>query len=116
MRDDIVGHVARLAPSFQKHLKALGDLPIVGEARGVGLIGDVELVADKTAKTPFAPEQGVGLRAARFCEEEGLILRPLGDTLALCPPLIISEAEIEELFASLFRGLEKIQSWLADQD
>jgi 4-aminobutyrate--pyruvate transaminase len=115
-RDDLIGHVRTVAPAFQARLKALGDHPIVGEARGVGLIGAVELVADKTAKTPFEPKRGVGREAARFCEEEGLILRPLGDTLAICPPLIINPDEIEQLFDCLARALDKTQAWLAKQD
>ncbi len=115
-RDDLIGHVRTVAPAFQSRLMALGDHPIVGEARGVGLIGAVELVADKSAKTPFEPKLGVGREAARFCEEEGLILRPLGDTLAICPPLIISEDEIEQLFDALARGLDKAQAWLAKRD
>ncbi len=114
-RDDIVGHVRTIMPAFQARLRALGEHPIVGDARGVGLIGAVELVADKAAKTPFEPTQGVGLRAAQFCEEEGLILRPLGDTLAICPPLIISGDEVEELFGALGRALDKTESWLTKQ-
>jgi len=112
-RDDIVGHVRDVAPTFQSRLAALGDHPLVGEARGVGLLAGVELVADKARKTPFDPKRGVGLRAARFCEEEGLILRPLVNTLALCPPLIIDGQEIDQLFDSLGRALDKTQKWLA---
>ena len=114
-RDDIVGHVREVAPTFQARLAALGDHPLVGEARGVGLIGGIELVADKAQKTPFDPKRGVGLRAVRFCEEEGLILRPLVDTLALCPPLIIEKQEINDLFDALERGLDKTQNWLATE-
>jgi len=112
-RDDIVGHVRSVALTFQARLTALDDHPLVGEARGVGLLAGVELVADKAQKTPFDPKRGIGLRAARFCEEEGLILRPLVNTLALCPPLIIEEDEINELFDSLGRALDKTQNWLA---
>jgi 4-aminobutyrate--pyruvate transaminase len=114
-RDDIVGHVREVAPVFQSRLAALGDHPLVGETRGVGLIGGVELVADKAQKTPFDPKRGVGLRAVRFCEEEGLILRPLVDTLAICPPLIIVEGEVNDLFDALGRALDKTQNWLATE-
>jgi len=115
-RDDVVGHVRSVAPLFQTRLKALAEHEIVGEARGVGLIGGVELVADKAAKTPFDPKAGVGREAARFCEEEGLIVRPLGDTLAICPPLVITQDEIGELFDCLARALDKTQIWLASKD
>ncbi|MCB1548121.1 MAG: aminotransferase class III-fold pyridoxal phosphate-dependent enzyme [Hyphomicrobiaceae bacterium] len=112
-RLDIVAHVQRVAPIFAMRLKALSDHPLVGEARGVGLIGGLQLVADKKAKAAFPPEKGVGGKAVQFCQEEGLILRALGgDVLAVCPPLIIDGAGINELFDSLERGLDKTLAWL----
>jgi len=73
----------------------------------------VELVADKASRRSFAPSHGVGPRAVRFAEEEGLIVRSvLGDVLTLCPPLIISAAEIDELFDRLTRALDKTFDWV----
>lgn len=112
-RENIVGHVQSVAPLFQQRLKALGDHPLVGEARGVGLIGGVELVADKASKAPFDPKRTIGLQAANRCQEEGLIIRAIGDTIAICPPLIIQEDEVNALFDSLERGLDKTDAWLA---
>ncbi len=107
-RDNIVGHVQSVAPIFQARLNALSSHPLVGEARGVGLIGAVELVADKASKTPFDPKMGAAAQAARLCEEEGLITRAIfGDALAFCPPLIITEAQINEMFDALERGLNR---------
>ena len=111
-RDDIVGHVREVAPVFQSRLAALADHPLVGEARGIGLIGAVELVADKAQKTPFDPKRAVGQRASAFCEGQGLILRALADTLALCPPQIITADEINELFDALERALNETHDWL----
>ena len=100
------------APQFQARLKALGEHPLVGEARGLGLIGGVELVADKTTKRSFDPQHGVGARAVQFAEAEGLIVRSvLGDVLTLSPPLIISPQEIDELFDRLTRALDKTLDW-----
>ncbi|GAB4225505.1 MAG: aspartate aminotransferase family protein [Methyloligellaceae bacterium] len=107
-RDDIVGHVRAVAPTFQKRLAALGDHPLVGETRGVGLLGGVELVADKESGKPFDPKLGTGLKAAACIQEEGLIIRAIGDTLAICPPLIIREDEVNELFDRLGRGLDAL--------
>jgi 4-aminobutyrate--pyruvate transaminase len=108
-RDRIIEKAARRAPLFQARLKALGDHPLVGEARGLGLIGGLELVADKTTKRSFEVQHGVGAAAVRFAEEEeGLIVRSvLGDVVTLSPPLIISGPEIEELFNRLARALDK---------
>jgi 4-aminobutyrate--pyruvate transaminase len=113
---DIVGHVRQVAPAFLRRLKKLADHPLVGDANGVGLIGAVELVADKKTKTPFDPAKAVAAAIVRFGEEEGLIVRPLlGDRIAFCPPLIISEAEIEELFDRFERALAKGLDWAKSQ-
>lgn len=113
-RDNIVGHVQSVAPTFQDRLKSLNDHPLVGEARGVGLIGGIELVADKATKQAFDPKRGVGPKAMQFCQDEGLILRALGgDTLALCPPLVIETDQIEALFDAVERALAKTEAWLA---
>jgi 4-aminobutyrate--pyruvate transaminase len=112
-RERIFEKAAERAPKFQARLKALGQHPLVGEARGVGLIGGVELVADKTSKRSFLPPQGVGAGAVRFAEQEGLIVRSvLGDVLTLSPPLVISAAEIDELFDRLTRALDKTHDWV----
>jgi 4-aminobutyrate--pyruvate transaminase len=103
---DIVGHVRRVAPHFQNGLRRLADHPLVGEVRGVGLVAGLELVADKQTRTPFAPALGLGQRVQNLAEEHGLITRALGDTMALAPPLVITEAEIDELIARLTRALD----------
>jgi len=105
-REDIAGRAAKIAPRFQARLKALSDHPLVGEARGMGMIGGVELVADKATKRPFDPKQFVGAKAAALIQEQGLIIRPIGDTIGICPPLIITEEQIDELFDALARGLD----------
>jgi 4-aminobutyrate--pyruvate transaminase len=111
-RRDIVGHVRHVAPAFQKRLKALAEHRLVGEAVGVGLIGAIELVADKKTKKSFEAGKQAGATLGRFAEEEGLIVRPLlGDRIAFCPPLVISEAEIGELFDRFERALQKSLDW-----
>lgn len=111
-RIDIVGHVRRVAPIFQLRLKALGDHPLVGEARGIGLIGGLELVRDKRTKTSFESKLGVGAKAARLAEEEGVLCRSVGgDTLAFCPPLVIDGAEINHMFDCVTRALDRAHAW-----
>jgi 4-aminobutyrate--pyruvate transaminase len=112
-RDRLFEAVAQKAPRFQARLKALGQHPLVGEARGTGLIGAIELVADTATKRSFDPKAGVGPRAVRFAEEEGLIVRFLpGDTISVCPPLIITPAEIDALFDRLGRALDRTLDWV----
>jgi 4-aminobutyrate--pyruvate transaminase len=115
-RRDIVGHVRKVAPLFNARLTALADHPLVGEAQGVGLIGGIELVADKKTRRNFEPARKVALTCARLCEEEGLIVRPLmDDRIAFCPPLVIGEGEINELFDRFARALARTQEWASGQ-
>jgi 4-aminobutyrate--pyruvate transaminase len=110
-RDRIVEKAAAKAPRFLARLRKLGDHPLVGEARGLGLVGGIELVADKASKRSFEPKQGVGARAIFFAQQEGLISRFLGDTLAISPPLTISEEEIDDMFDRLARALDHTLAW-----
>jgi len=111
-RIQIVEHVQRVAPIFQMRLRALADHPLVGEARGVGLIGGLELVKDKRAKQSFDSKLGIGAKAARLAEEEGVLCRAVGgDTVALCPPLVIDGAEINAMFDCIARALDRTESW-----
>jgi 4-aminobutyrate--pyruvate transaminase len=112
-RDCVIAKAARRAPLFQARLKMLGDHPLVGEARGLGLIGGVELVADKATKRAFNAQHGVAAKAVLFAEGEGLIVRAvIGDVLTLSPPLVIKAPEIEELFNRLTRALDKTLDWV----
>jgi 4-aminobutyrate--pyruvate transaminase len=105
----ILDHVRQVGPRFQRRLHDLAAHPLVGETRGIGLIGALELVRDKASKAAFAPAAGVGLLAAEMAQEEGLILRAMADSLALCPPLVTTEAEIDEIFDGVTRALERTQ-------
>jgi 4-aminobutyrate--pyruvate transaminase len=111
-RIDIVRHVQRVAPVFELRLKALAEHPLVGEARGVGLIGGLELVRDRATRQSFDPKQGVGPRVVAYAQEEGLIVRAVaGDTIAVCPPLVIDGAEVNALFDALEKALDRAYTW-----
>ncbi len=114
-RDKIIEHAAGLSPLFQERLKRLADHPLVGETSGAGLVGAIELVADKATKRPFDPKHMVGNRMIENCQAFGLITRAIGDRVALCPPLIITEEEVNELFDRYEKGLEKTAEQVAAQ-
>jgi 4-aminobutyrate--pyruvate transaminase len=115
-RIDIVRHVQSVAPVFETRLKALRDHPLVGETRGVGLIGGIELVKNKSTKESFDLRQGVGPKVVKLAEEEGLICRAVaGDTIALSPPLIINGAEINLMFDALGRALDRAEEWVSKE-
>jgi 4-aminobutyrate--pyruvate transaminase len=105
---DLVGNAARCGEILQRRLRALTDHPLVGEVRGVGLIGAVELVSDKAARAPFDPPGSMGARVVQQAQENGLILRGVKDSIAFCPPLIISEKQVGEMADLFARSLDEV--------
>ena len=105
--ENIIERVQGVAPHFQKGIQAFADHPLVGEARGVGLLGAIQVMQDKATKKPFEASAGVGPMIANLATEEGLMLRAVGDSIAFCPPLIITETEIDEMFGCFRRALDR---------
>ncbi len=104
---DIVGHVRRVGPRLQAGLRRFGEHPLVGEARGIGLIGALELVRDKATRANFDPKAGIGAYVVKRAQHHGAILRNMaGDVIAFSPPLVIVDAEIDALLASTARALD----------
>ena len=107
---NMLEHVRGLIPRFQQRLAALASHPLVGEARlGGGLMGGVELVADKATKKAFDPKLTVGMKALLACQKQGLMIRAVGDVAILCPPLIITEPQIDEMFDRLKAALDGLE-------
>ncbi|ARJ67574.1 aminotransferase [Magnetospirillum sp. ME-1] len=104
---DILAHVAKVGPVLQAGLRNFRDHPLVGEARGIGLIGALELVADKETRAPFPPELTVGARVVAKAQTNGVILRAMGDAVAFAPPLVISESEIREMLRRFGQALDE---------
>jgi len=109
---DVLGHVRSLIPLFETRLAKLADHPLVGEVRNSGLMGGVELVADKATKRSFNPKQGIGAQTVLFLQSHGAILRAIGDTIALCPPMVIREDELNSLFDRLELALDEAEHWV----
>ena len=99
----IFDHAAKMGGPFQCRLQALAEHPLVGDVRGVGLIGAVELVADKATKAAF---NGAAAYCAARAADHGLIVRNIGESVALCPPLVIDDEQVDELFTKLERALD----------
>jgi 4-aminobutyrate--pyruvate transaminase len=104
---DLLGHVRRVGPMLQDGVRKLAGHPLVGEVRGVGLVAGMELVPDKPGRGTFDPPGKAGALFVAKAQANGLIVRNLQDTVALCPPLIISEGEIEELLRKFGKSLEE---------
>ncbi|MDH4062567.1 MAG: aminotransferase [Aquincola sp.] len=111
--DRIVEHVQRVAPRLQQGLRRYVGHPIVGDVRGLGLIGAVELAEDPAGRKPFDAKRGVGAYLVRRAQEHGLILRVMaGDIIAFSPPLVITEAEIDAMLERFDRALADTVVWL----
>ena len=103
----IMAHAVRMGELLQARLAPLAEHGLVGNLRGIGLIAGLELVRDKNRRERFAPSDKIAFRVASACLDQGLIVRALpGDTIAICPPLIIDEAGIDELVGKLEAALE----------
>ena len=112
--DRVVEHVARVGPRLQAGLARYRGHPMVGDVRGLGLIGAVELAADPARRKPFDAARGVGPYLVRRAQAHGLILRAMaGDIVAFSPPLVITEAEIDELLAKFDLALKDTEAWVA---
>jgi len=96
---------AETAPYLQKRLRELNDHPLVGEVRGVGMLGAIELVQDKATRKRYEG-RGAGMICRQFCFANGLIMRAVGDTMIISPPLVISKDEIDELVTKARKCLD----------
>jgi 4-aminobutyrate--pyruvate transaminase len=111
--DRIVEHVQRVAPRMQAGLRRYVGHPLVGDVRGLGLIGAIELAADPARRKPFDPARGVGAYLVRRAQAHGLIVRVMaGDIIAFSPPLVITEAEIDEMLDKFDRALRDTEAWV----
>ncbi|TGR73297.1 aminotransferase class III-fold pyridoxal phosphate-dependent enzyme [Mesorhizobium sp. M2D.F.Ca.ET.223.01.1.1] len=105
---DIVGLVRAREAQLQNGLRRLAGHPLVGEVRGIGLMGALEFVADKAGKTPFEKSGRLGARIAADLQAQGILLRALGDTLVVAPPLVVSEDELAQVLDALETTLTRI--------
>lgn len=107
-RDGILEHVRGIAPRFLDRIHALADYPIVGDARGIGLVGCIEgMTGDGT---PLATQRDIGARLDAACEARGLIVRPLINMAVFSPPLIITETQLDEMMDILEDAIREVSA------
>jgi 4-aminobutyrate--pyruvate transaminase len=105
-RDKIFDHARTVGNYLQTGLAEFAQHPLVGEVRGMGLLAAIELVANRQTGQAFA-DNTVGTFCQQACQDNGLIVRSLGgNSIALCPPLIITTKQIDELIEKLCRALD----------
>ena len=108
MNEGLAENVRRLAPRMEAGLAEIARNPNIGELRGVGYMWALEAVKDKANKTPFDGSLSVSERIANTCTDLGLICRPRGQSIVLCPPFILTEGQMDEMFEKLDRALKKV--------
>ena len=109
---NLFSHVVQITPKFQERVNKLGTFEFVGEARGIGLIAALEIVKNKDTKENFDPYGKVGKQIAEICQKNGLIVRAIGDVIAICPPLIITEEQVDEMFDILEASITEFEKSL----
>jgi len=105
-KNNLLAHVREVGPYFQKKLRELEDLPIVGDVRGEGLMVAVECVISKEKKDPLNLQYEIASRINSHCQNLGLIVRPLFNTCVMSPSLIITKEQIDDLVTILRKGIE----------
>ncbi|ARE41943.1 Adenosylmethionine-8-amino-7-oxononanoate aminotransferase [Rhodovulum sp. P5] len=108
LNEGLLDNVRTLTPRFEAGMARLAEHPNIGEIRGKGLMGALEAVADRETKTPFPADLSVSERIANTCTDHGLICRPLGQSVVLCPPFILTEAQMDEMFEKLEEALSAV--------
>lgn len=109
---DIVSLAAQNGRHLARALERLEGHPMVGEVRSLGFVAGIELMADRESRTPFAQELEVGAAVERRVRDHGLIVRNLGDTIAICPPYIVTPEEIDRIVDRLRDTLEDVAGTL----
>jgi len=105
-KESLLEHVKDVSPHFQKRLHQLRKLPIVGDTRGLGLIGCVEgRIIDSSRPEALSMDHKLGALIDRHCQELGLIVRPLLNMCVFSPPLIITIEQIDQMFEILEQGI-----------
>ena len=106
LKEGLLENVKNISPYFIKKLNEFKDYDNVGEIRGIGLMGAIEIVKDKTSKTPFESSLSIGEKIAIKSMENGLICRPIGASIVLCPQFIVTEKQLDDLFNMLHKSLK----------
>jgi putrescine aminotransferase len=106
-REQIVERVREhTGPYFKERWGSLAEHPIVGEARSLGLVGALEIVSDKASRERFNKDLGAGSQCRDFCVNNGLVMRAVGDTMIVSPPLIVEDKHIDELVEKAWKCLD----------
>ncbi|MCP4493577.1 MAG: aspartate aminotransferase family protein [Gammaproteobacteria bacterium] len=109
-RENIVQKVHdETAPYLQRRFRELGEHPLVGDVRGIGMLGALELVKDKNNFIKFDKDHGVGTICRNHCLDNQLVMRAVGDAIIISPPLILDKTDIDTFVEHTWRCLDLTQ-------
>ncbi len=106
-REGLLEHAREVGPYLQECMRELIDIPIVGDVRGMGLMACVECVISQESKDPLTLDYEVGNRIDKYCQELGLIVRPIINMCVMSPPLVITKSQVDDMVDILRKGIEK---------
>lgn len=112
---NLIDHIGKVAGRFADRIDAFSDHPLVGNTRAQGLIGAIEFSANQDSYQAFPASAGVGAYLMDRALDHGLIQRAMGDIVAFCPPLIITEDEVDELFDRFALALDETEAWASKE-
>ena len=106
---DVIGHVRSVTPTFAGHVASMGKYDFIGNVRSIGLIGAMEFAACKNSHKKFDKSHKIAAQAVAIIQKHGVILRALpGDIIGFCPPLIISKAELDDMFKRIHDAMLEV--------
>jgi 4-aminobutyrate--pyruvate transaminase len=106
---DVIGHVRSVTPTFAGHVAAMEQYDFIGNVRSIGLIGAMEFAAEKHSQKKFGASHKIAAQAVAIIQKHGVILRALpGDIIGFCPPLIISKAELDDMFKRIHDAMSDV--------
>jgi len=119
-RQDLIGNAARMGDRLKSRLEGLKNrFPFIGDVRGKGLLLAAEMVADPLTMQPLPKEKNAYNRIVDLAYERGLIIYSRrtrggfeGDHFLVCPPMIIDEAQVDEIMAILEDSLSVLAAEL----
>ena len=108
INEGLLDNVKLMEPYFFERLSEFNDYDHIGETRGIGLMAALEMVKNKDTKEPFEGHLNMGDKVANLSIDNGLICRPLGPAIVLCPQFIITKNQIDEIFDSLHKTIKQV--------
>ena len=106
---DVVGHVRSLSPTFAAHVASMDQYDFIGHFRSIGLIGAMEFISDKNSHKKYDMSHKIAAQAVAIIQNHGVILRALpGDIIGFCPPLIITKAELDDMFKRIHDAMSEV--------